>query len=52
MPTEEELEQMIIRLIDQKEDELLMLRSCVEHHGLKAQKLTEVYNDLKGGEAE
>ena len=51
MLTEEELEQMVIRLIDEKEDDLLMLRSSVEHHNLGAQKLTEVYNDLKGGEA-
>ena len=49
MPTEEELEQLIIHMIDQKEDDLLLLRSAVGRHNLSAERLTEVYNDLKGG---
>lgn len=51
MLTEEELEQLVISLIDQKEDDLLMLRTAVEHHNLGAERLSEVYNELKGGGA-
>lgn len=52
MLTEEELEQMIIRLIDDKEDELLQLRASVAHHGLGMKRLTEVYENLKGEDRE